>query len=559
MMKPLIGQVLVALFLACSAQANENELTERAKRYQEGKLQPDEGVAMALLEGDETTFAAAGRLGKDRDLVDENTLFEIGSITKVFTGILLADQVQRGKASLDDPIAKHLPDSVLPKDSPLASVTLLDLATHTSGLPRLPGNLESEDLDPGDPYANYSVDDLHEYLKNFQETDFEERGKQSYSNLGVGLLGHILERISGMPYEALLTKTILAPLEMDSTFVQRAKGDLPKKSAGRFATGHSEGRETSHWHIDALCGAGAIVSSAADMAKFATAHWNESTPTELRAAMDLAMRETRNDMGLAWFHGDKGYWHNGGTGGFRSELKISPENRTAEIMLTNGAEPPQSTKVEGDFKKISGFWSGTLNANGVELRQFLRISESGQVVLHSLDQALQGIPSTSATFDGSTLTAEFPGIRAKFTGKFADDLLAGEFEQGVTLPLSLKRAEQLPPKLSEFLKQRIDGDISTINGFWSGMIGGKGGLFVILQIESVADAGEAWLYSPTQMPGALSVDQLKIEGRQLELKIETVHGSYEAEIDGKTMEGTWSQGAPMPLKLKWSKSRPEQK
>lgn len=551
--------LLTALFFTLLALGSTlaNDLAGKVKRHQEERLQPDEGVAMVSIEGDEITFAAAGMLGENRGAVDENTLFEIGSITKVFTGILLADQVLRGAASLDDPIGKHLPNSVLPKDAPLASVTLLDLATHTAGLPRLPGNLDSPARNPGDPYAHYGVEQLQEYLRNFEESDFEKKGEKSYSNLGAGLLGHVLEHISGKPYEELLAETIFNPLGMDASFVQRKPGDIPSELSDRYATGHSRGKPTGHWHIDALCGAGAIVSTTSDLAKFAKAHWDDSTPVELRAAMELALKPSRNDMGLGWFRRERGFWHNGGTGGFRSDLVISPEKRTAEIMLTNSAERPVSTKVEGDFKAISGYWSGTLKANGIELRQFFRISEKGQVVLHSLDQALQGIPSTSATFDGETLTADFPGIGGKYTGKFVNGAFEGQVEQGVTLPLKLERTDKLPPKLLKFLKQRIEGDVSKLAGFWSGKIGGEGGLFVILQVEPVAGTGEAWLYSPTQMPGALPVDRLKIDRRKLELKVDTVNGSYEAEIGRQVMEGTWDQGASAPLKLEWSESRPK--
>lgn len=552
--KPIIAAIIATTFLGFT---HAEDLKEKVKRYQEQKLQEHEGVAMASVDGKEIKFASAGALGKDRETVDENTLFEIGSITKVFTGILLADLVQKGEAALDDAISKHLPESVLPADSPLASVTLLDLATHTSGLPRLPGNLADSQTDPGDPYAHYTEKELHEYLNNFQESDFEEKGEQSYSNLGMGLLGHILEHITGKQYEALLAETILDPIGMNSTFVQRRMGDIPKTASDRYATGHSLGKETAHWHIEALCGAGAIVSTTSDLAKFAKAHWDDSTPAELRSAMELAMKNAKNDMGLGWFEKGEGYWHNGGTGGFRSDLTISPKNKTAEIMLTNSSQPSVKTKVAGDFEEIAGFWSGTLDANQTELRQFMRISENGQVVLHSLDQAMRGIPSTSATFDGETLTADFPGIEGKYTGEWNDDTFEGLFEQRFSLPLDFERAEKLPPKLEEFLKQRIDGDVSKVAGFWSGMIGGEGGLFVIFQIESFGGTGEALLFSPDQMPGALPVNYLKIDGDQLELKVDAVNGTYEAEIDDEEMDGTWNQGTPMPLKLEWSETRPE--
>lgn len=536
--------------------AQGNELQDRAESLHKKHHNPDAGVVLAELENDEIIFASVGSLQKGGASVDENTLFEIGSITKVFTGILLAKLVQEEKANLDDPISKHLPESIVPEDSPVASVTLLDLATHTSGLPRLPGNLKTGMGDPADPYAHYSEELLYEYLKDFKESDHEEKGKQSYSNLGVGLLGHVLEQIAGKPYQELLTGTILDPLGMDSTYVQRKPGDIPESELERFATGHDLGKEVGHWHIDVICGAGAIVSSANDLARFAQAHWSDTTPAELRSAMDFAMETKRNDMGLGWFKKEDGYWHNGGTGGFRSDLTIAPGKKTAKIMLRNSSQPKVESKISGDFDKISGFWTGVLKAEETELRQFMRISESGQVVLHSLDQSPRGIPSSSSGFDGKKLSTDFPGIQGSYEGTLDNDRITGKFEQRYSMPLDFDRSEGLPEKLKQFLTKRIEGDVAPLAGYWSGLIGGEGGLYLILQIEAFDGTGEARLYSPDQMPGSLPVSKLKVEGSKLKLECSVVKGSYEAEIDGKTMDGTWKQGLPMPLKLEWSKERP---
>jgi CubicO group peptidase (beta-lactamase class C family) len=112
-----------------------------------------EGIVVGQLAEDTITYGTAGARKKDGPAVDKDTLFEIGSITKVFTGILLADSVLKGRASLEDPIPKHLPKDLLAPDSALNQVTLLDLATHTSGLPRLPANFDTG-ANPLDPYAH---------------------------------------------------------------------------------------------------------------------------------------------------------------------------------------------------------------------------------------------------------------------------------------------------------------------------------------------------------------------------------------------------------------------
>ncbi|NLT71007.1 MAG: beta-lactamase family protein [Verrucomicrobiaceae bacterium] len=319
-------------------------LPEKAADYHRESQNPGEGIAIAEIEkGAPAVFASAGLLREDGPAVDEDTLFEIGSLTKVFTGILLADAVLHKKATLEDPISKHLPADLLAPDSPLHRVTLLELATHRSGLPRLPADLK-EGIAPADPYAHYSVERLHRYLKAFRESDFKKRGEKSYSNLGMGLLGHLLERINGKPYEVLLRETIFEPLGMSSSFVQRTPDSIPAEFRDRLATPHSKGRAVSLWHFDSLCGAGAGVSTARDLTRFAAAHWPGDTPASLLAAMELAATPQRGETGLAWTIREEGLSHNGRTGGFHCELRISPETKTARIRLVNSVGSARSSK-----------------------------------------------------------------------------------------------------------------------------------------------------------------------------------------------------------------------
>lgn len=512
-----------------------------------------EGIAIAAVAEGATTFGAAGRLRADGAAVDADTLFEIGSITKVFTGILLADAVRRGDAALEDSIAKHLPADLLPADSVLREVTLLDLATHTSGLPRLPGNLD-EGADPLDPYAHYSTEKLYAYLKGFQKGDFESREKMSYSNFGVGLLGHLLERISGNPYETLARETIFAPLGMKDSFVQRRPEDLPADRAARFAAGHSGGKEVPHWHLDALAGAGAIVSTACDLARFAEAHWSEKTLPELRAAMDLAAQPKRNGVGLCWLIGEAGLSHDGGTGGFRSELRVSLPDKTASIRLMNGTGPVASSESVGDFTGLSGSWEGTLDAGTVKLRQVLRISANGRVVLHSLDQGGAGLPADKAIHENGTLRTVFGGIGGSFEAKVEGDSLVGVWKQGGELPLTLVRTKVLPQSLEEALAKRITGDVSELAGWWSGYLGCKSGLFVILEIESIGKTGDARLYSPDQTPEPFPVTSLSYVDGQLKLGITSIGATFAAKsAPDARLAGAWKQG-PLPLPLTLSKS-----
>src|ERR1700728_3129984 len=167
----------------------------------------------------------------DTRTLDGDTLFEIGSITKVFTALLAADMAQRDELRLDDPIAKYLPTNVKVPERHGRQITLIDLATHTSGLPRMPENFHPKD--PNNPYADYSVDALYSFLSSY-ELRRDIGAKYVYSNLGFGLLGLGLAQRAGTDYEQLVVTRICNPLGMESTRIT-----LSQPLRQRFAAGHS--------------------------------------------------------------------------------------------------------------------------------------------------------------------------------------------------------------------------------------------------------------------------------------------------------------------------------
>ena len=549
--------VCAVLFFSASLVSAADPMTD-ALEYHRDFQSGSEGIAIGSIVDGGTNFGQAGFLREDGPSVDADTLFEIGSITKVFTGILLADVVLKGKALLGDPISKHLPVDLLPSDSPLQTVTLLDLATHTSGLPRLPANLE-EGAIPGDPYAHYSTERLYDCLRGFEEADFEKRGATSYSNLGMGLLGHLLERISGKPYEALLHETIFAPLGMKSSFVQRKPESLPVSERERFATGHSGGKPVEHWHIDVLCGAGAIVSSARDLMTFAAAHDSPDTPEALRKAMEFAAKPQRGQVGLGWFVGKEGLNHDGGTGGFRSELRVSPAAKTASVRLMNGAVPSSDAVIEGDFTELSGFWQGSLDVGAAKLRLVMRFTEKGRAVLYSLDKGGSGIAAEKSISTDSVLRVAFGAIGGSFEGKREGDSLVGRWKQNGTFPLTLVRQTTIPDELKAVLAKQAKGDLSGLSGYWSGYLGGKEGLFIILEIEAFDGTGEARLYSPDQTPEPFPVSSFSSDGKQFTLAIDPLGAAYAAKLgDGGSMAGAWKQGpVSQQLILTKTRERPE--
>src|SRR5580692_10625869 len=277
------------------------------------------GIVVGVVEPDGRRVVAYGSLANgDPRTLDGDTIFEIGSISKVFTSLLLADMVNRKEVALDDPAAKYLPENVKMPERSGKSITLHDLSTHTSGLPRLPSNLKFKD--PRNPYADYSVDDLYQFLSGY--TLPRDPGSESeYSNLGGGLLGHLLAYRAGTNYESLIGTRITRPLSMPDTGIT-----LSSSMKQRMATGHNAMlAPAATWDFPTLAGAGALRSSANDMLTFLGA-FRGFKETPLAPAMKATLEVRRSlgkvNIGLGWFifqtDGREIAMHDGGTGGFCS-------------------------------------------------------------------------------------------------------------------------------------------------------------------------------------------------------------------------------------------------
>ncbi len=298
-------------------------------------------VAATLERGGTPHIYTAGISGIAGLPLDGNTVFEIGSITKVFTNTILADMVKRGEVKLDDPISKFLPASVrLPKRAG-KQITLLDLATQSSGLPRLPTNLKPADMT--NPYADYSVKQLYDFLSSYSLT--RDIGSQyEYSNLGMGLLGHVLALRARKSYPELVRERVLEPLGMHDSGIA-----LTPSMKSHIAQGFdAAGTPMRLWDIPTLAGAGALRSTANDMLKFLAANL-DSAHGPLGAAMAMARAPKkplgeRNSIGLAWnnfeSYGTMITWHNGGTGGFRTFIGMDDAHHRGVIVLSNSTNSP---------------------------------------------------------------------------------------------------------------------------------------------------------------------------------------------------------------------------
>jgi CubicO group peptidase (beta-lactamase class C family) len=295
-------------------------------------------VAAAGKRGGRWTFAIAGQpfAAGHADVPAERVLFEIGSITKVFTGILLADAVKAGKLGLDDTLAQRLPVKF---DQPATgAVTLKQLATHTSCLPRLPGNMTNATLD--DPYGQYDDKALFEYLAH-AKLDGQPPCESAYSNLGFGILGVVLERVYGKPWAKLVQEKITGPLGMVDT-VQ----ELSPAQQSRFAEPWAGEKRAHPWTFKAIAGAGALRSTLADMSKLADAllagpKGPLGNVWPLLAGDFVDMRAVGGKIGLALIHtkdsGQDSYSHDGETGGFGSILYVRPASGLAVIVLASNA------------------------------------------------------------------------------------------------------------------------------------------------------------------------------------------------------------------------------
>jgi len=296
------------------------------------------GIVIGVIEPQGRRVVAYGSLetGDTRPL-DGDTLFEIGSITKVFTALLAADMAQRGEITLDAPIAHYLPPEVKVPERHGQRITAVDLATHTSGLPRMPGNFRPKD--PANPYVDYSTEQLYAFLSSY-ELIRDIGVKFEYSNLGFGLLGQALAHRAGTDYATLVERRICGPLGMPSTRIT-----LSPDMRRRLAAGHNADLVTvPAWDIPVLAGAGALRSSANDLLLFLAANLGY-TDTPLAPAMQ-ALRAVKRpgdqpfvDAGLGWIIDTRGgneiIWKNGGTGGYRTFIGYAPRSRIGIVALSN--------------------------------------------------------------------------------------------------------------------------------------------------------------------------------------------------------------------------------
>ncbi|MBL4940304.1 MAG: serine hydrolase [Colwellia sp.] len=372
----IISSTLLLCINPLSAMSLDIKILERnlETRVSEGAI--GVGLVVGVIDGEQSKIISVGKANKSNSKVlNKDSLFEIGSISKTFTGILLADMVLKEELKFDDPVIQYLPQGVTMPIRNGKQITLLDLATHTSALPRLPTGFMPKDIT--NPYADYSVKMMYEFLSSYQLT--RDIGvTPEYSNLGMGLLGHVLALKAGKNYEDLVKERILTPLGMNNTTITTSAAQKQQLTIGHDATGNP----TSHWDIPTLAGAGALRSSGEDMMIYLAANMGLNK-TPLSAAIELSHQYQHEfgsetlSIGLAWLtteapDGDI-IWHNGGTGGYRSFIGFNKNMEVGVVVLANSQDDPDAIGraiLAGQIEAVKMIAVKEVSLNKKELRAF---------------------------------------------------------------------------------------------------------------------------------------------------------------------------------------------
>ena len=331
-------KLLVILCVVASAALEAQDALRAALAQRIDVAKHGTGAVVGLLNAQGRSFAAYGRIRIDGPPATPDTIAEVGSVGKVFTAFLLADMVERGEVALDDPVRKFLSPLVMVPAFNGRDIRLVDLATHTSGLPR---DSVSVDLESDrSPYEGYTASQLYAFLKRHR-LERAPGSKWEYSNVGMGLLGHALALRAGAGYEDLLRRKLFDPLGMTST---RITFDAEQQE--RRATGHSPKlMPLPPWTGGVIAPAGGFSSTAVDMLKFAADVLDERSPRRAVYARMTSVKRPGSDDGrnrqtLGWeqfrFGGSDMLAHNGGTLGFEARFLVDTSRKRAVVAWANG-------------------------------------------------------------------------------------------------------------------------------------------------------------------------------------------------------------------------------
>ena len=322
-----------------------NLLNSQATKFNENTK-----LSIALVQNDTVSFYGGMKNGNEFKIEDNSSsLFEIGSITKVFTSHLLMNSVIENHVSLDAPISSYLE---IDSDS-IGQITLRQLASHSSGLPTMPASFFENLTDSLNPYKEYSSEKLLYDLNNDISIDEEFAGKFNYSNYGMSLIGYILSQKKGRPYQELLNEAILSPIGMDHTII-----DI-NESNKKLVNGYANGVPAIPWDMNAISPAGGIISNTGDIAKYINSIWMENSKifeqlTEFEVPRNKSISQTIGWMKIKSKKGNPYFFHSGRTGGYSSIIILRPSSKMGIIVLSNISEDNNNIDNLG-FKVMKKF------------------------------------------------------------------------------------------------------------------------------------------------------------------------------------------------------------
>lgn len=289
--------------------------------------------SIAFISDSAVSFYGAHRVNDNLKNIDNHDrVFEIGSISKVFTSTLLAHAIHDSVISTDQTVRSTL--YIEMAENP--DFTFLQLSNHTSGLPRLPGGYTLNFLwNMDNPYKNFDADELRNYLENDLVLSRDPGEAHRYSNLGAGLLGLFMGELENSSYDDLLQRKIFEPMGMNRSTTDR------ELIEDYLVTGITKrGGSAKNWDLADLAGAGGILSTAEDLSRFIQANFNPDDPV-LSLQREATFQVNDNmDVAMGWFilkreSGAQWYWHNGGTGGYRTSIVMDPDQKTGVVVLSN--------------------------------------------------------------------------------------------------------------------------------------------------------------------------------------------------------------------------------
>ncbi len=357
----------IASFLAYRYYGNRNVKDTKNLEEIVGRIGDDYvnkngnvGLIVGIVRGDRVFIKGFGKKSKERDdAPDAQTIFELASIGKVFTTSAAQILSDRGEISFDDSIDKYLNPTVKICEK-AKNITLRQLATHTSGLPSFPESFIPKIKDELNPYKDLTVQDLYDYLATCE--NLGEVGSFDYSNLGMGILGHILELKTGKSYETIVKEEIVNRLEMKNTTVTLSAEQQQKLLAQGY---NEQGNPNPVWEDTVLTGAGSFLSNAEDMTKFIRANFDASRSEISDSLLKTHEKQAGGETGLGWHYYSRFFalltdeenviWHNGGAGGYASFMAINKKTKNGVIVLSNTTDDVTmlGTRLNFSAKNIS--------------------------------------------------------------------------------------------------------------------------------------------------------------------------------------------------------------